>query len=733
MKKVININFQGRVVPIEEIAYDILKQYVESLRRYFANEEGRDEIINDIESRIAELFAETLKKGSTCITDEDVNNIIKSMGRPEDFDDEEAKVHSQLGGNPMDETNYTKETFSFSSRRLYRDENNKVLGGVCSGIANYFGIDPLIVRILAVLGNVFSFWTYLILWIAIPSSANQVIGSMRKRLLRDMDDKLIGGVCSGLGHYFGVKVWIPRILFLVPFLSFVTQWHNWGIFGFPHFVSLSFSPGATILYIILWILLPEAVTSADKLEMKGERVDLNSIKNTIQTDMEGFKGRAEKFGADLKNRAEGLGKDFAPRAHTFGNEVADAAKRTSLGLGGVITMIAKIFAYFILAVTLFSIVVGLFAAGVAFIGISPVFNYIFTEGWETALAWIGILLSVWVPIIGIITFAVRRITKSKSNSGIVRYSFLSLWIAGVICLLTLLVSIRNDFRYKSTAAEEKVTLTNAKIDKLEVALTGYTNNWHGKHWLRLEPFEGIDTDTVFVPNTDVRIVRSLSDSFEVTVLKMSNGITRASATELANKIKYSITQKDSILSLYKGIQINTTDKFRNQRMIITIAVPLGKRIKIDDKIGWRTHIDLGVNGNDWNWNDNFGNEDDMNWETNKEYIMTPKGLKLISSNGSIIEDNKDNSNSDDIRERMDELKQEIEDKQREMDDKKQELKEQLEEQQRELDEKKRELKMNADSAAEKGKYQKTVIVPNNKKRETNEEETELVPSLINVI
>ena len=733
MKKVININFQGRVVPIEEIAYDILKQYVESLRRYFANEEGRDEIINDIESRIAELFAETLKKGSTCITDEDVNNIIKSMGRPEDFDDEEAKVHSQLGGNPTNETNYTKETFSFSSRRLYRDENNKVLGGVCSGIANYFGIDPLIVRILAVLGNVFSFWTYLILWIAIPSSAYQVIGSMRKRLLRDMDDKLIGGVCSGLGHYFGVKVWIPRILFLVPFLSFVTQWHNWGIFGFPHFVSLSFSPGATILYIILWILLPEAVTSADKLEMKGERVDLNSIKNTIQTDMEGFKGRAEKFGADLKNRAEGLGKDFAPRAHTFGNEVADAAKRTSLGLGGVITMIAKIFAYFILAVTLCSIVVGLFAAGVAFIGISPVFNYIFTEGWETALAWIGILLSVWVPIIGIITFAVRRITKSKSNSGIVRYSFLSLWIAGVICLLTLLVSIRNDFRYKSTAAEEKVTLTNAKIDKLEVALTGYTNNWHGKHWLRLEPFEGIDTDTVFVPNTDVRIVRSLSDSFEVTVLKMSNGITRASATELANKIKYSITQKDSILSLYKGIQSNTTDKFRNQRMIITIAVPLGKRIKIDDKIGWRTHIDLGVNGNDWNWNDNFGNEDDMNWETNKEYIMTPKGLKLISSNGSIIEDNKDNSNSDDIRERMDELKQEIEDKQREMDDKKQELKEQLEEQQRELDEKKRELKMNADSAAEKGKYQKTVIVPNNKKRETNEEETELVPSLINVI
>src|SRR6478735_2965723 len=88
MKKVININFQGRVIPIEETAFEILKQYIESLRRYFANEEGRDEIVNDIESRIAELFSETLKKGATCITDADVQAVMASMGRPEDFEAE---------------------------------------------------------------------------------------------------------------------------------------------------------------------------------------------------------------------------------------------------------------------------------------------------------------------------------------------------------------------------------------------------------------------------------------------------------------------------------------------------------------------------------------------------------------------------------------------------------------------------------------------------------------------
>ena len=79
MKKVININFQGRVIPIEETAYEILKQYIESLRQFFANEEGKDEIINDIESRIGELFDEQLKKGCPCITDADVETVIEVL------------------------------------------------------------------------------------------------------------------------------------------------------------------------------------------------------------------------------------------------------------------------------------------------------------------------------------------------------------------------------------------------------------------------------------------------------------------------------------------------------------------------------------------------------------------------------------------------------------------------------------------------------------------------------
>ncbi len=101
MKKVININFQGTIVPIEESSYELLQQYIESLRRYFANEEGRDEIINDIESRISELFQERLKGGSTCITDDDVNAIIKNMGRPEQLEEAEQGENENNGKSSL--------------------------------------------------------------------------------------------------------------------------------------------------------------------------------------------------------------------------------------------------------------------------------------------------------------------------------------------------------------------------------------------------------------------------------------------------------------------------------------------------------------------------------------------------------------------------------------------------------------------------------------------------------
>ena len=690
MKKVININFQGRVIPIEESAYDILKQYVESLRRYFANEEGRDEIINDIEGRVAELFGEILKKGATCITDDDVNKIIDSMGRPEDFDGEEASVKQQLGGEQKQQqsssSNYAYQQQSFTQtdgpRRLYRDESHKVLGGVCSGLGNYFGVDKMVIRILAILFFGIMFIPYLIVWIAVPSSATQVIGSRRKRLFRDGEDKIIAGVCSGLSSYFGVSVWVPRLLFLIPFFSFVFRFGHWSLWNFPHFLSMSFSPGSIFAYVILWLVLPEAKTTADKLEMKGEKVDLNNIKNTIQNDMEGFGQRAKKFGEELGERAAAIGQNIGVKGAEMGREAATLTKKSRNSLGDIIVWVFKAFAYFIIGCFIFSIVSGLFAAGVALTGLMPAWSYIIADGWQNIFAWGTLILFIWVPVIGIVTFIIRRLSKRKGNSGIIRYSFLSLWLIGLFCFISLLVSISREFKSKSNLAPETIALSNAGINKLDIKVSNADYD-EEENWLKLTPFASFVGDTLYVPNIKIRIIKSTSDSFQVGVIKFSRGKNRSNANELASKIYYNVVQTDSVLNLAKGIAINQTDKFRNQHVWVTVAVPVGKKFMIRESDNHRSHVrvDFGSDDYEWNWYEWSDGDHTKSISTNVEYILTQNGLERTNKKNVREDSEEDDSNNavdkykskEDLQRQYEEAEKEAVEKKRKADEIKKEL------------------------------------------------------------
>ncbi len=186
MKKIININFHSRVIPIEETAYDILRKYVDSLKNHFAGEEGGDEIVNDIENRFAELFSDRLKKGASCITDADVEEIITSMGRPEDFDQDDTATANNTANNSQQSSSFKDETAGEQPHRLYRSENDKMLGGVCGGIAAYLRIDPSIVRIVfafLTLGFGTGILVYLVLWVVLPPKS--MVTNIRKRLFRD--------------------------------------------------------------------------------------------------------------------------------------------------------------------------------------------------------------------------------------------------------------------------------------------------------------------------------------------------------------------------------------------------------------------------------------------------------------------------------------------------------------------------------------------------------------------
>jgi phage shock protein PspC (stress-responsive transcriptional regulator) len=632
MKKVININFQGAVVPIEETSYELLKQYIESLRNYFAKEEGRDEIINDIESRISELFQERLKKGSTCITDDDVNAIIKNMGRPQDFEDEEkgeqpgnTKVGSE---NINDEKSENFFQHNLKGKRLYRDENNKVLGGVCSGIAAYFGIDPVIVRVLFIVSGI-GFLLYLLLWIFVPGS-NMLENGVRKRLYRNPDGKIIGGVCSGMGSYFNINPWFPRILFLIPFVSFFFRWGHFGPLTFPNFLSFSFSPGTFIIYVILWLVIPEATTTSEKLEMKGEKVDLNSIKNSVVEEMKGVKERVEKLGMEAGAMAKEKGADISKEIHY-------AAKRTSGALGNIIVTLFKVFAYFVLGCFALALIIALFSIAVVSIGLFPLKEFVLTDGWQSLLAWGTLIFFIGVPVVGVITFIIRRIAKIKSKNRMMRFSFLGLWILGIICFVSLIGSVSSDFRRTSSYNEQKIFLPNPGVQKLEVNSMNNNRYYRNNSWFRFEPFANFDDDTVFIGNVRIKIEKSPTDSFQVGVIKMCNGNSRRNADTLASLIKFKVSQSDSILLTDRAISINATDKFRNQSVEVIIYVPVGHHIIINKNMSYSR---IRINGPWWDhdeWN-NWDDNDDFNYKYGEEYIMKEDGLFTLDG----IPSNKEN-------------------------------------------------------------------------------------------
>ena len=653
MKKIININFHGRVVPIEESAYDILKQYVESLRRYFANEEGRDEIINDIENRFAELFSERLQKGSTCITDDDVNAIIASMGRPEDFEKEDM---AQNGGSSQGsaQQNYSKpgqETFaSDDSRQLFRSENDKVLGGVCAGLANYLRIDPAIVRIIFALitfgGFGLGILIYIILWAVLPPKPLKL--NVRKRLYRNPENRVLGGVASGLAAYLHVDVWIPRLIFALPLIfGIITSiFHNswFDMDPGPAFISGGFGGTLFITYIILWIVLPEATTATEKLEMRGEKIDLESIKNTIKNDLEGFKGKATVVGAEMKERAQQFGHEFKQATQNFASEAGPIARKTGTGIGHAIGVLFKAFFLFIsgcIAFALITVLIGLFFTGA---GVLPFRHYFLFGFWQNFFGWGTLFFFLAVPIIGLLTWLIRRIIGVRSRNNYLGYVFGTLWTLGWVCLIVFLSMMVSNFRTR-TSLEDELSIAQPSngemiIKTTEGRITYYGSDWFGVNWDNDGPFFNLSEDSVMLTTIRVNLTKSHDSNYHMQRVRFSHGNNPAIAKSLAGQIQFDIQQKDSFILLPQGFAITPSQKFRNQQVLIVVEIPVGKKIMLDKSTDDYHWFNINVNRRHTHWS----NEGDDYWSdynpvsTDVEYIMTEKGLERTNKFRSDTDD-----------------------------------------------------------------------------------------------
>ena len=219
MKKNITINLLGRLYAIDEDAYELLKRYTDSLRSYFSRREGGEEIADDIEARIAELFDELKAQGTEAITIEHVQDIIQRVGRPEEMEEDPSQPPLEGEENPEESASNSiplSEGRGGSSRKLYRNLADRKLMGVLSGLAAYFGGDVLWWR----LGYVALFF-------------------------------LPGGFVSRMFYW--------------------SSWH-WGI-------SLNFM--LIILYVALGILMPVAETPEDRLRMKGKPVNPQNLADEV--------------------------------------------------------------------------------------------------------------------------------------------------------------------------------------------------------------------------------------------------------------------------------------------------------------------------------------------------------------------------------------------------------------------------------------------------------------------
>jgi phage shock protein PspC (stress-responsive transcriptional regulator) len=656
MKKIININLSGRVIPIEDAAYESLQKYIDSLRRYFAYEEGRDEIINDIESRVAELMNDKVKKGAPAVTESDINEIITAMGRVEDFEEVEAATATGTGtGNTTataDTTQSKSQPFAemkLPRGRLYRDTADKMIGGVCSGIANYLNIDPALVRILFVLltfGAGMSILVYILLWIIIPKKALEPVKT--KRLFRNPDDRILGGVAGGIGAYFNKEPWMIRLIFAAPLLLNILFGIIRGVAfpfhgnPFPNFFIGSFTVTFFITYVILWIILPEAKGTYEKMEMRGEHVDVNKIRENVKSEMQNIKTMTQSWGEEVKETAQNFSnqaKEFAgTTGKTFAANISDATRPVRSGAGYVIGLLLKIFIVFVLGCfALFFFFALLFFV---FGGVGELANNFLLDGaGQQFLAWTSAILILGVPMMALITWLVRRIMKVRTHNRYLGITFGTLWVLGVILGLWFAGSMVRSFRSSNGAPSEEVSIFQPKnkltvmVQEPEIEYNGDfgfldDNNHNERGW-------DIVNDSLKVSNVELQIAKSEDSLYHVTIWKFSRGSNRAEAEQKAKQIAYAVTSMDSAINLANGFGIGKDTKFRGQKVVVSIRVPVGKMIRFDPSVRERLnqwHLRLREGHDryrnrrsydlDWDFESMF------EWKSDVDYLMNEDGQLL---------------------------------------------------------------------------------------------------------
>lgn len=537
MNKTININLGGIFFHIDELAYQKLKLYLDAIRRSLSDDpQGRDEILNDIELRIGELLSERITNDRMVINDSDIDEITKIMGRPEDYSVDEELFE--------DEPKYSKSTSS-------------------------------------------------------------------KKLFRDADDKFLGGVCSGLAHYFGMDVIWMRLLWLVLFFFFGT--------GF-------------LVYILLWILIPQAETTAEKLQMKGEPVNISNIEKKIREEFQDVSSRVKNGVNEVTDTVRNA--EFKNRAKSGIQEVIDT-------LGKIILAIFKVFGKFIGALLIFiasATLIGLIVAAFSW----GSFEILGFEGdymqyppffFDSILPmWLLVVFgffAIAIPFVVLFMLGLKILSSNvKSFSTTTKLSLLGVWIIAILGLSFAGINFASQTAYDGVHNQTE-NLPIIAMDTLTINMIGNDSLSNEKELRKNHNYETVfdnDVEKLYSTRVNVDIKSTDKATAFVKIRKESDGKNRLTANKDAESIEYkfNLTEKNLLLNGY--FLSNLKNKFKDQLIDVTVYLPVNSIVYLDAST--QTYL---------NDVDNVQNIFDGDMPKHY-YKMTENGLECLDCDPSIFGD-----------------------------------------------------------------------------------------------
>ncbi|TPE42880.1 PspC domain-containing protein [Pontibacter mangrovi] len=548
MKKNISINLQGIIFQIEEDGYEQLSRYLASIRTYFSNYEGHEEIVADIEARIAEIFSGRVSPAKQVITQEDVQYLIVRMGNVTDFEVEEAlEEEAYTSGSAGTGAAAGPEAAQAAAgpKKLYRDLNNKVIAGVSSGIANYLSIDPLWIRLFFVLLVLLGIASagisaatgviiYVVLWIAMPESAVLPETKVRK-LFRDPDDKKLAGVSSGIAKYFGIDVAVVRLLFLISIFL--------GGFGI-------------IAYIVLWIAMPEAVTLTERMQMQGDPVTLAGIERTLKDNLNM---------RDSNGEESTLAKLILLPIRLVAQVINWLGRALGPVLAFLVTLI-RISAGVILLVVSIGLTIALFTTFFVSLGLVDEAQYVnlgdfpasvFLGGFPRLGLVAGFFVGL-IPLLLLIVLGLSLLIKRTFMKPIVGWSMFGVWLVALFTMIATIVMFSGNFR---RTGEVVTTKTVPAGDIKTLTLDAYDT--------------GLDYDNVYIEvkegnGPDVQILQRTE----------AKGRTEEEAKENARMISYNVVLKDSTLRFDDSYEFKPGATFRKQELSLVLQLPKDKPLRL---------------------------------------------------------------------------------------------------------------------------------------------------------